>query len=57
MLYCLKSFSTYCSTICIVFIIIMYHNVLITPYRKNITSKAKSSGIKESVSVSCLLVR
>ena len=43
--------------ICIVIVIIMYHNVLITSYPKNRTSKAKCSEIKESNSVYCLLVR
>ena len=37
--------------------IIMYHNVLITPCSWTMPSKVKSSGIKESVSVSWLLVR
>ena len=49
--------AIYCSTICIVIVIIMYYNVLITSYLSNMTSKVKSSKIKEPVSVSSLLVR
>ena len=47
----------YYSTICIVLIFIMHHNVLITSNLSNTSSKVKSSEIKESVSVSCLIVR
>ena len=57
MLYCLKYLSIYHSTICIVIVIIMYHTIPITSYPKNRTSKAKSSEIKESNSVSGLLIR
>ena len=37
-------------------VIIMYHNALITSYLQNRASKVKTSKIKESVSVYCLLV-
>ena len=50
-------FSIYCSAICIVIIIIMYHNVLITSYQQNGTFKVKSSEIIELLSVYCFLVR
>ena len=57
MLYCLSFiFYIYCSTICIVTISILYHNILITSYTYNGASKAKSAEIKESVSVYCLHV-
>ena len=52
MLYCLKILPIYSSTLYIVITIIICHNVLITSYLWNGTSKAKSSEVKESV---CLL--
>ena len=57
MLYCLNRLSIYCSTICIVTVIIMYHNVFITSKLQNTTSEVKYSEIKESFSVFCLHVR
>ena len=48
--------TIYCSTMCIVNIIIMHHNVLITTYLSNTTSNVKFSDIKESVSAFCFLV-
>ena len=57
-LYCLKRLTIYCLTMYAFYMVIMmFHNVLITSYLSNITSKVKSSEIKESVSVSCLFVR
>ena len=49
-------FTIYCSTMCIVNIIIMYHNVLITTHLSNTTSTVKFSEIKEFISAFCLLV-
>ena len=50
--------TIYCSTMCIVNVSIMYHNVIITTYTylSKMTSNVKFSKIKELSSAFCLLV-
>ena len=57
MLYYRKILTISCSTMCIVNIIIMYDNVLITTYLSNTTSKEKFSEIKELISAFRLLLK